>query len=39
VRKPDARAARLLKALAKGRNVKPVGRLRREELYDRSILR
>lgn len=39
VRKPEARSARLLKALAKGRNVKPVGRLRREELYDRPILR
>jgi plasmid stability protein len=39
VRKPDVRSARLLKTLAKGRNVKPVGRLRREELYDRSVLR
>jgi hypothetical protein len=39
VRKPDARSTRLLKTLAKGRNVKPVGRLRREELYDRPVLR
>jgi hypothetical protein len=39
VQKPDARSASLLRALAKGRNVKPVGRLRREDLYDRAILR
>ena len=31
--------SRLLAALDKGRNVKPVGLLRRDELYDRDILR
>ena len=31
--------SRLFAALDKGRNVKPVGSLRRDELYDRDILR
>lgn len=37
---PDAgdRAARLLAALDKARNVQSVGRLKREELYDRNVL-
>ena len=29
----------LISALSKGRNTKPIGRLRREEIYDRPILR
>jgi hypothetical protein len=33
------RAARLFAALDKARNLEPVGRLRREELYDRKVLR
>jgi len=33
------RAARLFAALDKARNTEPVGPLRREELYDRKILR
>lgn len=32
------RTARLLAALDKGRNVQPLGRLNREELYDRDVL-
>ncbi len=39
VKKPDRRSAALLKALSKGRNRHGVGALRREELYDRPILR
>ncbi len=34
-----ARAHRLFTALDKARNAKPVGRLKREGLYDRSVLR
>ena len=33
---PDARLAALLAALDRGHNTEPVGRLRREELYDRN---
>jgi hypothetical protein len=33
------RAARLFAALDKARNTEPVGPLRREELYDRKVLR
>ena len=33
------RAKRLIEALSKGRNSRPIGRLRREELHDRPILR
>ncbi len=33
------RAASLLAALDKARNTEPVGPLRREELYDRDVLR
>ncbi len=33
------RAARLFAALDKARNTDPVGPLRREELYDRKVLR
>lgn len=33
------RAARLLTALDKARNTEPIGPLRREELYDRKVLR
>jgi hypothetical protein len=33
------RAARLFAALDKARNTEPVGLLRREELYDRQVLR
>ena len=35
----DHRASELVEALAKGHNRQPVGRLRREEIYDRPILR
>ena len=37
---PDAadRVVRLLAALDKARNVQSVGRLKREELYDRNVL-
>src|SRR5688500_4507146 len=35
---PD-RAARLLAALDKARNHQPIGTFRRDELYDRSVLR
>jgi hypothetical protein len=31
-----ARAARLITALSKGRNTEPVGRLNRDEIYDRQ---
>lgn len=34
----EDRAARLLAALDKARNVQPLGRLNREELYDRDVL-
>ena len=34
-----ARARRLFAALDKARNSRPVGRLRRNELYDRAVLR
>jgi hypothetical protein len=34
---PD-RVARLFAALDKGRNLQPIGRLRRDELYDRDLL-
>ncbi len=33
------RAVRLFAALDKARNTEPVGRLNREELYDRKVLR
>ncbi len=33
------RAATLLSTLDKGRNTQPIGPLRREELYDRDVLR
>ena len=33
------RAERLLDALDKARNTEPIGRLHREELYDRDVLR
>ena len=33
------RTARLLTALDKGRNIEPVGPLRRNDLYDRDVLR
>ena len=33
------RAARLFAALDKARNTEPIGPLRREELYDRQVLR
>jgi hypothetical protein len=33
------RAARLFAAVDKARNTEPVGPLRREELYDRKVLR
>lgn len=33
------RAERLFAALDKGRNTEPVGRMTREELYDRKVLR
>ena len=33
------RAGRLFAALDKARNTEPVGPLRREELYDRKVLR
>jgi hypothetical protein len=33
------RAARLFAALDKARNTTPIGPLRREELYDRKVLR
>ncbi len=36
---PTDRAARLFAALDKARNTEPVGPLRREELYDRKVLR
>jgi hypothetical protein len=36
---PADRAARLFVALDKARNTEPVGPLRREELYDRKVLR
>lgn len=39
VRERRKRAERLFAALDVARNVKPVGRLKREELYDRSALR
>jgi hypothetical protein len=34
---PD-RVVRLFAALDKGRNLKPIGRLKRDELYDRNLL-
>lgn len=34
-----ARAQRLFKALDKARNTRPVGRLKRKEIYDRPVLR
>lgn len=36
---PAVRTARLFAALDKARNSKPIGRLNREELYDRKVLR
>lgn len=33
------RAARLFEALDKARNIEPIGPLRREEIYDRKVLR
>ena len=36
---PADRAASLFAALDKERNTEPVGPLRREELYDRKVLR
>ena len=36
---PTDRAAKLFAALNKARNTEPVGPLRREELYDRQVLR
>ncbi|CAN5307441.1 hypothetical protein BH20VER2_BH20VER2_03910 [soil metagenome] len=35
----NARARRLFSALDKARNVRPVGRLKREKLHDRPVLR
>ena len=35
----SVRAAELFAALDKARNTEPIGRLRREELYDRKVLR
>ena len=36
---PETDSFRLLAALNRGRNTTPVGRLNREELYDRAVLR
>jgi hypothetical protein len=36
---PGERARRLFAALNKARNTEPIGPLRREELYDRKVLR
>ena len=36
---PTDRAGKLFAALNKARNTEPVGPLRREELYDRQVLR
>ena len=35
---PAGRAHRLLAALDKGRNIQPIGPLRRADLYDRGVL-
>ena len=35
----DPRASEWVEALAKGHNTQPVGRLCREDIYDRAVLR